>query len=213
MQETQANSPASASSSFVSVIASLAKGPRAGDSAQTPPKDEAVLADDLVALSYEQALRTHARYRPPATVLLNSPGGAVIHKTAKSDSAGFEDLAADESTKSRRAVVYPASSTAGRGAFEERRKTSSITIRLSQADCAQLRARAAGAGFNVSAYLRSCAFEVEDLRAQVKEALAQLREAVAVDQPATSNPDPVNVHTGWRSRIFAYWRRSRPERA
>jgi hypothetical protein len=38
-----------------------------------------------------------------------------------------------------------------------------------------LRKRSAEAGITVSAYLRSCAFEVETLRAQVKDAVAQMR--------------------------------------
>jgi len=47
--------------------------------------------------------------------------------------------------------------------------------RLSQTECGQLRTRAAEAGLSISAYLRSCTFEAETLRSQVKEALAQLR--------------------------------------
>jgi len=58
-----------------------------------------------------------------------------------------------------------------------RLKTASITIRLSEAECGQLRQRAAEAGLSVSAYLRSCTIEVETLRAQVKETLAQLRQS------------------------------------
>ena len=46
-------------------------------------------------------------------------------------------------------------------------KSASITIRLSKAECAQLRRRAAEAGLTVSAYLRSCTFEAESLRAEV----------------------------------------------
>jgi hypothetical protein len=65
-------------------------------------------------------------------------------------------------------------------------KRASITIRMSGPECAQLRRRAAEAGLTVSAYLRSCAFEVETLRTQVKEALAQLRESA----PAPTVPLP-----------------------
>jgi len=54
-------------------------------------------------------------------------------------------------------------------------KNASITIRMSADDCEQLRSRAAEADMNVSAYLRSCIFEVESLRAQVKDAVAQMR--------------------------------------
>ncbi len=63
------------------------------------------------------------------------------------------------------------------------RKSASVTMRMTGGECAQLHQRAAEAGLTVSAYLRSCAFEVETLRAQVKEALAQL-SAAAVQRSA-----------------------------
>ena len=56
-------------------------------------------------------------------------------------------------------------------------KTSSITIRFSEPECAQLRRRASEAGMTVSAYLRSCTLEVESLRAQVKQTLAEIRNS------------------------------------
>jgi hypothetical protein len=82
-------------------------------------------------------------------------------------------------------------------------KRASITIRLTEPECAQMRRRAAEAGLTVSAYLRSCAFEVETLRTQVKETLAQLRESPPVPlPPSPSRPRP------W----FHFWSRqpSRP---
>lgn len=66
-----------------------------------------------------------------------------------------------------------------------RLKTASITIRLSEPECAQVRERAAEAGLTVSAYLRSCALEVESLRSRVKETLAQLR----------TSPEPAHLST------------------
>src|SRR3974390_1093724 len=50
-------------------------------------------------------------------------------------------------------------------------KTASVTIRLTQTERALLHERAAEARLSVSDYLRSCIFESESLRAQVKEAL------------------------------------------
>jgi len=50
-------------------------------------------------------------------------------------------------------------------------------VRLSQDEDDRLRQRAAEAGMTVSAYLRSCAFEVETLRAQVKQTLAEMRHS------------------------------------
>jgi hypothetical protein len=65
-------------------------------------------------------------------------------------------------------------------------KTAGITIRLTQAERAQLRQRAAEAHLTVSDYLRSCIFEAESLRAQVKEALLQMRAATQ-HQPSVSS--------------------------
>ena len=61
-------------------------------------------------------------------------------------------------------------------------KRASITIRLSKVECEQLHKRATEAGLTVSAYLRSCTFEAEALRAQVKQVLADLRKSTATQQ-------------------------------
>lgn len=66
------------------------------------------------------------------------------------------------------------------GKTERSRMRASVTLRMSRAECMQLKERAEEAGLTVSAYLRSCAFEVETLRAQVKQALAELRTAQEV---------------------------------
>jgi len=60
------------------------------------------------------------------------------------------------------------------------RRATSVTIRLTAIEAGQLHLRASEAGMTVSAYLRSCAFEVEGLRAEVKATLAQLRPNTAV---------------------------------
>ncbi len=69
------------------------------------------------------------------------------------------------------------------------RKSASITIRMSHAECAQLRKRADAADLTVSAYMRSCILEAETLRAQVKEALAALRAAMP-DEPHAAAHTP-----------------------
>ena len=69
---------------------------------------------------------------------------------------------------------------------QAQRKRSSVTIRMTQAECDQLQRRASAAGLTVSAYLRSCIFEAEALRAQVKEALAQFN--AAKEQPPMETP-------------------------
>jgi hypothetical protein len=70
----------------------------------------------------------------------------------------------------------------------EARKRASVTIRLSEPEYEQLHQRAAEAGLTISAYLRSCTFEAEALRAQVKEALADLRADAKRESPAAQTP-------------------------
>jgi hypothetical protein len=81
--------------------------------------------------------------------------------------------------------------------FERNLKSASITIRLSKVECAQLHRRAADAGLTISAYLRSCTFEAESLRAMVKDTLAELRMAKAQAKPT----DPEPPHRSWLARL------------
>ncbi|SRR6266568_5550195 len=139
--------------------------------------DHDALADDIATISYEKALRTHSRYRKP-----DAP----------------EPLRFQATT----AVDTLAALNAG---SQQDRKAASITLRLSQAECAQLRQRAADAGLSVSAYLRSCVFEAEMLRAQVKEALSQFRSAGGANTQEMSKP-PQPSPT-WRAKLFSRWSR------
>jgi hypothetical protein len=82
-------------------------------------------------------------------------------------------------------------------------KDSSITIRMSKAECAQLHRRAAEAGLTVSAYLRSCTFEAESLRAMVKDTMAQLRSAQTQPKPANPAPPPRRSGVGKLARLFS----------
>ncbi len=75
-------------------------------------------------------------------------------------------------------------------ALERNLKSASITIRMSTSECEQLRKRAAEAGLTVSAYLRSCTFEAESLRALVKETLAQLRPEAQKKKAGRLRPSP-----------------------
>jgi hypothetical protein len=93
-------------------------------------------------------------------------------------------------------------------ALDRNVKCSSITIRLSKAECDQLRERAAEAGLTVSAYLRSCTLEVESLRAQVKEALAELRSAGS-KAVSTAVPLPRRSLLQRLPQVFPAWRNGR----
>jgi hypothetical protein len=92
--------------------------------------------------------------------------------------------------------------------FERNLKDSSITIRMSKAECVQLHRRAAEAGLTVSAYLRSCTFEAESLRTMVKDTLAQLRSVAAQAKPAPSAPalhSRFRKMAAWLARLLTPW--------
>ncbi len=153
----------SASPDFSSLLAALTKS----EEKILPEWNEESLTDDAATLSYERALRAHARYRPSEPDRRPSEAAPVT------------------ATQTRKLATQL---TTGKSADVDRSpKSASITLRMSQAECAQLRERAAEAGLTVSAYLRSCAFEVESLRAQVKEALAQMRPVPAAEK-GTARP-------------------------
>jgi hypothetical protein len=138
-----------------------------------------LLAADVATLSYEKALRTHARYHAVDPI---------------------EDSAHDGPNASADpAVTQPQAPPSGDIAAGKVLKEASITIRLSREEDAQLRRRAAEAGLTVSAYIRSCTFEAESLRALVKDTLTQFRAGHEAPQP--EKPD--------RRRWLAFFRPGR----
>lgn len=161
MHPSAAPAPSPASRTFAGVLMDLAAPP-----AKRPPaRDLDGLEDDIAAISYDQALRAHARYRPLAVDPQPQPAPEP-------------------------AAVAPASAPA---IATLPRKSESVTVRLSHEESERLRQRAAEAGLTVSDYLRSCVFEVESLRAQVKETLAALRAL------QTRNPR----RPAWLRRLFS----------
>lgn len=159
-------------SGFAGVLAALAAHPR-----KNPPIWDDELADDVVHLTYERALSTHARYCSSAR-----------------DDCALTSLPDPEPPRSAPAPLsqppspLPAAplpiAAAQAPTQEKRRKDSSITIRLSAEECEQLHRRAAQAGLTLSAYLRSCTLEAETLRALVKSTLAQMHAAALPQAPA-----------------------------
>jgi len=142
------------------------------------------LAEDVATISYERALRKHGPARsgePVNGAWAGLPGsGAAIEAGPSTSSAASTESAAPPPPK-----------------------TASITIRLSEPECAQLRRRATEAGLTISAYLRSCTLEVENLRTQVKQTLADLRSSTS----ETPNP---GKEAGKRCSITSVWRRFWP---
>jgi predicted DNA binding CopG/RHH family protein len=155
MQEATANTSAQPAHDFAGLFAALA----ATKQSDSPKWTDEELPQDVATLSYERALRTHARY-----------------KTSDADCMG---AAQNREIQSMRPTATDNPLKPVVSSSERDRKCASVTIRMSQAECEQLRERATEAGLTISAYLRSCTFEAETLRAQVKKALAEIRNTPA----------------------------------
>jgi hypothetical protein len=189
----QTAQPAPAPKSFAGFLAALTepeKGP------QLSWSDDA-LEDDIATLSYEHALRTHARYRSTEATDQSlaqafEPG---VESGLPRTSGPLPAVAAPAAAlaKDETGTAHDLSPTQDRNL-----KCASITIRLNPAECVQLRQRAAEAGLTVSAYLRSCTFEAESLRALVKDTMAQLRSANSAGKPATPPAASRSWFGGWR---------------
>ncbi len=165
MQPQAATAAPSESRSFAGLLEEIAATP-----GKFPPaRDLDGLADDTATFSYEHALRARARYL-----------SANANPTSQPEPQRGWKLSTDVRQKPKQpdAGLDPASQHAAAQSHRDR-KRASVTVRLSVDESEQLRERAAEAGISVSAYLRSCAFEVETLRAQVKATLAQLKSAPA----------------------------------
>jgi hypothetical protein len=169
MQQSAQTQPSPTTSSFAGLLAALALPSR--DAADRDPASSGSdVGEDVETLSYERALRAHARYKPvdrsdwPQT------------PTTETNKAHVKELLAEEPA----GRTVPVQAGAAKEAADRDLRQASVTIRLSKTEYARLHERAAEAGVTVSAYLRSCTFEAEALRAQVKEALAELRSGAEV---------------------------------
>jgi hypothetical protein len=192
MQQPAPSQPSPSLSSFAGLLATLASPP------PSPPSDadddaplwnSSDLGEDVATLSYERALRAHARYRPANRDLdcdsdrgdgsltrAGDPGsGARADASIETGAAGALDVSGAFDAAGAAVAVDAAPKLQTGTARESDLRSASVTIRLSRVECARLHQRAAEAGLTVSAYLRSCAIEAEALRAQVKQALAELK--------------------------------------
>jgi|ERR1700734_1016522 len=167
--------------SFEGFLASLTS-PKADDAERTSRSNEGELGEDVVTLSYEQALRSHVRYRAD-------------------EREDWPRPAIDEERLNEAKAATPAMMQQSETARDVR--NASITIRLSKAECAQLRRRAAETRLTVSAYLRSCVLEADALRAQVKEALAELKTAAGAESAASPAR---RSWMGWIGRVAKHER-------
>jgi hypothetical protein len=214
MQQPAPTQPSPTASSFAGLLATFASPPPA------PQEDEALwsasdLGEDVATLSYERALRTHARYRPLDRGLDRGVDRGVEHSADRGVGDRLPSPAPSPETQPDAAMEAGAASAAveERVAFplstglapDRDLRQASVTIRMSKAECARLRARAAEAGLTVSAYLRSCALEAEVLRAQVKQALAELKTGSEGTKQQGSKPAGHRGNDGVRlTRVFGH---------
>jgi hypothetical protein len=171
---------AAAAPSFAGLMVSLAAA------GAEPDWDIGALADDVAVLSEEGAQRNRESRRQPNAIIeidLDSQSGLAPAPPRKppqcEHDSGWKRPTAVE--KQHPLTIVEADGPPARTAAKDL-KRASITLRVTAAESAQLHARAAESGMTVSAYLRSCAFEVESLRAQVKDALAQMRKTSTTEQ-------------------------------
>jgi predicted DNA binding CopG/RHH family protein len=160
MEQTAQSSGTRKQSNFAGLLASLT-APKKDSADRGPGWTDGELGEDVVTLSYEQALRNHARYR-----------------------AGEREDRPKPSAPEARSDEWTEPETAQRYQAARDLRTASVTIRLSKAERMQMNQRAAEAGLTVSAYLRSCVLEADALRAQVKAALAELKTAAGPETAA-----------------------------
>jgi hypothetical protein len=208
MQQPAEIFPSPTGPSFASLLAALTKPADSGTERRPAWRKDDIaddfadeLADDVATLSYESALRANARYKPDNSGEWNLPQR--IESTAAlvaEESAARTKAAGAEMASASAGKIAPAMNVTP--ALDETRKRASVTIRMSEAECAQLQRRAAEAGLTVSAYLRSCTFEAEALRAQVKEALAELRAARPAAKAAVAAR---GWWRGWLTRLMTRW--------
>jgi hypothetical protein len=198
MQQRATTEP---SPSFAGLLAAFS----APGQKRPPARDLDGLEEDVATLSYERALRAHTRYRTlePSNRASTQPSDGERFRFDEALPAAdlFTPTAVNEAVAAPSAdeesePVYGAST-----AHDRNLKSASITIRLSKAECMQLRQRAAEAGLTISAYLRSCTVEAEALREQVKATLAQLRSQAAKENPIAPSP----ASGSWFKRLWRLW--------
>lgn len=144
------------------------------------------LEDDIATISYEQALRTHARIHPVSALPVVSTSPVESGSSEPCSSPSSKPSGRKPPVSERTAEWTPVSAVA-QAAPRSQRKSASVTVRLSAEESEQLQQRAAAAGLTASAYLRSCLFEAEALRAQVKEALEQFRAGATPGEAGKAN--------------------------
>lgn len=198
---------ASTQTQEASTARSMPPGPKS-----TSAWNEDDLADDVATLSYESALKAHARYRYADQSLTQLPDPAPFpfeKASSAAPAAASQPALGFDSAPCAGANPAPGPSRLQATLSARNLKDASITIRMSREECVQLHQRAAEAGLTLSAYLRSCTFEAESLRAMVKDTMAQLRSATIAAEPACPAPPARSLKLADKlAHIFTPWHRS-----
>jgi len=220
MQQPVAAPPATPTRSFAELLAAL-DAPPSAEADREPAWSDDGFADDYATLSYERALRAHARYRSQDA----TPSATDSSLTQLADAwpiRASEAFPAASAPAAATATPRVAASSCGGiqsqtvsglpAALDRNLKSASITIRLSKAESEQLRRRASEAGLTVSAYLRSCTLEAESLRAQVKDALSQMRSGPSMENRAQGDRGAAKhfAQIPARRSRFQWWKRLWP---
>jgi len=227
MQQPTASSPSPTSTSFAGLLATLTSPAQPSEASAggtssarwrpAPSWNDDDLADDVATLSYESALKAHARYRPTDRSLTQPDDSeSFCYEEASSYASAPASQPPTQFPASLRpipaldpiATRSQAPSLFHPAPFDRNLKDASITIRMSKAECVQLHQRAAEAGLTISAYLRSCTFEAESLRAMVKDTLAQLRSVTTQAKPAHIAPSRFSRLTLWLRSLLTPWHSS-----
>jgi hypothetical protein len=151
----------SGNASFAAFLARLAELP--DWDADTPdqsasPEPADAHEEEIALLSYEHVLR----------------GKSPASPTAEAARSGLESSLAHSSISSLAKISEP--------------RRCRATLRLTSAEDEILRKRAAESGLAISAYIRSCVFEVESLRAQVKQMMAEIRAVAPMPSHSVIEP-------------------------
>ena len=148
--------------------------------------EDAAFADEAIApdkVSLSNVAESRARSAAPAKKSASSPAfGNVLAGTV------LTEAGSPVTTPGSLALVWPAAGKSGRQV--------SMSLRVGISEQALIKARAAEAGLSASAYLRQCALEVEQLRAQVQHTLAVIERDSRLALRAGENPT-----SGSNSRI------------
>jgi hypothetical protein len=214
MEQATASTSSPNAPSFAGLLAALATPapelhPYGKDLPPEPQGKKSALAwnedgleDDVITLSYEHALRANERYHPAEAT------DGSLTQAADPVPEHIEQATPAVAAATPQPSVRPTANAAPKAdrrcntALKRDLKNASITIRMSRTECAQLHRRAAEAGLTVSAYLRSCAFETESLRAMVKDTMAQLRSATPQAKPASARRSRLRPMTRRLANLF-----------